>query len=157
MTSRGTPETEAALWMLAQLEPGTQDSVRRRLALRLNPPVSPLDRRLSELSFAAELLGSITPRPGWSFAYTPRKHYDAQRPPDAPSSASLVAKYGSWAEVCLHAYKLVATAGPFRLHLGSRKAGGIHKRRYCEQDAVAALQECARELNRSPSSKEVGS
>jgi hypothetical protein len=150
MMSRGTPEAEAALWMLAQLDPASQDSVRRRLALRLDPPISPLDRRLRELRFVAELLRPLRLRPGWSFAYTPRKDYDARRPPDAPSSASLIARYGSWAEVCLHAYVLVAAATPRGLGLTSRKRGK-RKRRYCQQDAVAALQECARELNRIPS------
>jgi hypothetical protein len=95
MSSKKRPEAEVALWMLAQLSPDTLDKVRRRLALRLDPPISQVERRQRELSFATELLRPIAPRAGWSFAYVPRRQYDAQRPADSPSSASLLRRAAS--------------------------------------------------------------
>jgi hypothetical protein len=138
--------------MPAQLAPGTQDKVRRRLALKLEPPFSPSARLQRDLSFAAELLRPIPPRLGWSFAYAPRNRYDRQRPPDAPSSASLVARYGSWVEVCRRAYGLVGERSRRGLHFAPRQArGNCNAQEYSQEDAAAGLRACARELNRPPS------
>ena len=104
---KGRLTANDALWMLAQLDPDTQRKVRRRLALRLAPPVSSAVGRVRELGFAAQLLRPLEPRPGWSFAYVPRRQYDELRPPTSPSSASLVTRYGSWAEACLRTYNLL--------------------------------------------------
>src|SRR5207253_2914475 len=108
MTSRGVAKVEAALWMVAQLDADTQSRVRRRLALKLDPPPSPPERRQLELRSVAELLASVAPRPGWSFAYVTRSQYDARRPAESASSAALVERYGSWIDVCRHAYHLVS-------------------------------------------------
>jgi hypothetical protein len=149
VTRKDNSDVEAALWMLAQLAPDTQNKVRRRLALRLDPPLSPIDRRQRELRFAAELLRPIAPRRGWSFPYTPRRDYDERRPPDAPSSASLTATYGSWSKVCLQAYSLLEE-GSLRPHLVTRQPGRKPSA-YNKDHAAAALQECAGEISRAPS------
>jgi len=154
MRQRGDPETEAALWMLAQLAARTQDKVRRRLAIRVDPPKSPLEHRERELGFAAKLLRPIPPRAGRSFAYVPRKEYDAQRPQHSPSSASLVVKYGSWANVCRHAYGLVCEQRRPRLNPLPRYSMKNRERlRYTKEEAAAALRDCARELDRAPSKR----
>lgn len=151
MNQGGNPEADVALWMLAQLSPESQDGVRRRLARRLNPPASPRERRERELGAAVNLLRTLKPRTGWSFAYLPRVDYDAQRPAEAPSSASLVAKYGSWVQVCSYAYELVAQqrGEPIRLSPVPAKRQRLG-RRYSKQDAATALCECADGLGRAP-------
>ena len=137
--------------MLAQLTRETQVRVRRNLALHLDPPSSSVSQRRRELSFLADLLRPLTPRPGWSFADTPRKRYDALRPPEAPSSPSLVARYGSWVDVCRLADGLIAhPKGQSRSRPQPRRRPQT-QRRYSEQDVEAALRECAVELNRVPS------
>jgi hypothetical protein len=152
VTRKDNFKAEAALWMLAQLAPATQNDVRRRLALRLDPPVSPVDRRRRELTFVAQLLRSIAPRRGWSFTYVPRSQYDAQRPLDSLSSASLVARYGSWGQVCHHAYALVAERSRGELHhLPWEVRGRKAVPQYTREAVADVLKECARELNRAPS------
>jgi hypothetical protein len=136
--------------MLAQLDPDTQDKVRRRLALRLEPPVSPAAKRRDELVLVAQLLRSVSPPPGWTFPYAARSQYDSRRTPDSPSSAALVERYGSWRNVCRQAHQLLA-GEPNRLHRDRRHPSSIAARRYAEQDAIAAIQECARDINRTPS------
>jgi hypothetical protein len=149
MTSRGGPEAEAALWMLAQLDSDTQSKIRRRLALRLDPPVPAAVERQRELGLLAELLDSLASRPGWSFPCAPRAQYDSCRSAEFPSSAALVERYGSWVAVCRAAHDLATgNANRVRTRRERSKAG----RRYSKGDAIAALHECARELNRTPSS-----
>jgi hypothetical protein len=150
--SRQGVAVDAALALLALLEPETQDRVRRRLAIRLMPPASPISQREQELGIVANLLESVTPRPGWSFPYVARKEYDAERGEGWLASASLVSKYGSWVEVCRRAHELE-----------TRKAGAIPRLRpspsrrtsvagcYTERDAITALQTCAQEIQRAPS------
>jgi hypothetical protein len=143
-----------ALWMVAQLAPETQDAVRRRLALRLDPPVSEFERRRRDLAFAGALLDSVVWRPGWSFPYVSRSEYDKHRPSSSPSSAALVARYGSWVAVCCHAHRLAAGASRVAfLGVIADKGGAARAavRRYSRQHAIAALNECADELERAPS------
>src|SRR5207244_3413091 len=83
-------------------------------------------------------------------SHVARRQYDSSRTPDLPSSAALVERYGSWRNVCRHAHHLV-TGGPNRLRKHRRHASSKIPRRYSEQDAIAAVRECAREINRPPS------
>jgi hypothetical protein len=64
-----TGEGDLTLWMLAQLEPQTQDAVRRRLALRVDKPPTALESRRRELGFVSELVRDTTPPRGWQFSY----------------------------------------------------------------------------------------
>jgi hypothetical protein len=139
--------TAATLWLIAQLSPDTQDKVRRRLALKLDPPLSPSDRRCRELRFVATLLRGIPRQAGWSFPCVPRNRYDARRPPDAPHSAALVATYGSWVNVCRHASRIGDAQKPL-LPRPSRLRQA--RRTYCMSDSVAALQACTQALLRPP-------
>jgi hypothetical protein len=154
MDERVTGDADVALWMLAQLRAETQNEVRRRLALRVNPPAAPVDDRLNELELVAELLRGAATRPGWSFPYLPRKRYDAVRSNEFPSSASLVASYGSWVSVCQNAHRMLASdTRRVGLHRSQhRRARQGMATRYTREDATTALQECARALGRAPSS-----
>jgi hypothetical protein len=79
--------------------------------------------------------------------------YDALRSETDPSSASLVAKYGSWVRVCLYAHCLNLErdgASMPRAPWITNRPGGS-KARYTREDVVSALQRCARELRRPPS------
>lgn len=150
MTVPRPGDVEAALWMLAQLERDTKDTVRRRLALRLDPPASPAAERKDELRLVAEMLRSVEPLPGLAYSYVARSQYDSRRTPASPSSASLVERYGCWRNVCRHAH-LLSTEQPNRLRKHRRQASSKAARRYSEREAIDAVQECARELKRTPS------
>jgi hypothetical protein len=143
---------EAALWLLAQLEPDVRRKVGRRLALRLDPPETPAARYSRELSFVYELLRDIEPAPGWTFPHLPRTEYDdwrsgAGQGAGAPSSASLVARYGSWLTVCFLTYRLFRGE---RTHAHPKPVRTGGRLEYTGDDAVHALRDCARALNRVP-------
>jgi Homing endonuclease associated repeat len=150
MSACRSSDAEAALWLLAQLSSETQNRVRRRITLRVDPPPSPAQTRHRELAFVADLLRSAATRPGWSFPYVSRSEHDSLRPAESPSSAALVERYGSWVDVCRHANHLV-TGTPNRLPKHRRHANTKDAHRYTKKEAIAALHECARELNRTPS------
>jgi hypothetical protein len=137
---------EAALWMLAQLEPQTQRRVRRLLALKLEPPAQTVtESRTLELRAVADLIRNV-PSPRRGHPRVRRIDYDTQRPIGAPSSASLVSRYGSWIAVCHHSHRL---AEGLPTHAVKRR--GQPMPRYTRDHFVFALRECARELNRTPS------
>jgi hypothetical protein len=146
-------DIESALWMLAQLPSDAQDRVRRSLAMRREPALAPHDDQTREFGLVAELLRSKAPRPGWSFAYVARKQYDAHRTTRQSSSASLVARYGSWTEVCRRAYALLAREQDANARLIPRRLGRQPAARmpYSASEATVALRECAHELGRPPS------
>lgn len=145
--------TEDVLWMLAQLSADDQHAIRRRLALRLTrrlPPAPPTtDDNAHELEPLAKMLAHLEPRRGWVFPYLARKEYDLQRGARSRTSGSLVAKYGSWVEVCRQAHRLLehgrTTKSPQQTKQEDRR------RRYTMEEAASALRECAQALGRPPS------
>lgn len=145
---------EAALWLLAQLEPDVQRRVRRRFALKLKPPESPSARYRRELLVVGRLLRNLDPGAGLTAPILPRAVYDEWRSQRTPatigssSSASLVARYGSWSVVCYRAYNLLAQVGGGNPWTPSTK-GRLPK--YTPADMAAALSWCAEELGRAPS------
>jgi hypothetical protein len=144
-------EVEAALWLLAQLPTHEQNKVRRRLSLRLNPPTGLHEDYRRDLCFVAEQLQGLPLRAGWSFPYLPRKEYDRTRSVGSASSAALVARYGSWVAVCRSAYRFCDASDTQRRVVTPRRRGGERRPPYTNEDAVAALRECAMLLNRVPS------
>jgi hypothetical protein len=147
-------DVDAALQMLAQLTPETQDLVRRRLALRVGArPLSTssaLGGEGHELRIVAELLRDSERRAGWSFSYVQRRRYDDERPDTSPSSAALVRRYGSWVSVCREANRFNETPETAR-RTASPKPPEALRPTYRPEDAIAALRECARRLGRPPS------
>jgi hypothetical protein len=137
--------------MFAQLNPPSQRNVWRRLSLRFDTPCSPATQRRQELHKLAELLATTQAPPGWSFRHINRKEYDKARTTEAPSSVTLVNRYGTWVNACRHADRLVADrANTLVKH--RRAALSTAPRKYTRPAIVAALRECAAELHRVPSS-----
>jgi hypothetical protein len=148
---KGNAEAEAALWLLAQLPTHAQNKVRRRLALRLNPPTGPYEGYAKDLRFVADQLGGVQLRAGWSYPYLPRNEYDRKRRVGSASSAGLVARYGSWVAVCRYAFRLCDASETQRRVVAPPRRLGERRPPYTAGDAAAALRECAEELDRVPS------
>lgn len=98
-------QTEAALWLLAQLDPHVQRRLWRRLALKLDPPQRLYAQYVRDLAAVQRVL-SADARRDLGFEYVERREYDKLRSPDARSSDVLVSRYGSWVRVCFVASRL---------------------------------------------------
>lgn len=138
---------ELVLAMLAAASERTRREIHRLLAAELQPPPTAAQRRLAELSFLSSLLdGPLVD--GSEFRHCERLEYDRLRPPGAPSSRHLVETYGSWPRACRAAYGLQqdgTTTGPGRPWPGALR-GEPRPERFTRQEAIAAVQRCAREL-----------
>jgi hypothetical protein len=143
---------DAIAAMLALLDEDALTEIERALVLTLRPADSPTARRVAELGFLAELL-SRTPRErGFKISYAAREDHDRLRPPDAPASARLVERYGSWRAACWHAYGQLPDGrwlGPSR-PWPSALRGQARIRPYTREEVLASIRHCARELRRRP-------
>jgi hypothetical protein len=129
--------------------------VGRALHARLNAPPTPAERRVAELRYLTRLLEERPQYPERP-PYVPRTVYDERRAseaPDAPPSARLTERYGSWARACRAAWGLLSDGRYFgKAQPWPRPPG--RPANFTVEEAVASVQECATALGRIPSSHE---
>jgi hypothetical protein len=138
--------------MLTHLDEPALAEIERALLLTLHRPDSPTERRLAELGFLAQLLARTPRERGFRVSYIERGDYDQLRPPEAPRSARLVDRYGSWRAVCWHADGLLpdgrwlGPSRPWPSVLESRP----RVRPYTRDEVLVSIAQCANELCRRP-------
>src|SRR5439155_12421133 len=119
---------------------------------RLNAPPSAAERRVKELHFLTRLLEE-QPQPLNRLPYVPRKHYDERRAtdaPEAPPSARLQERFGSWARACHAAWGLREDGRSF----GEEQPWPRPPRRrkpFAIEDAKTSVRQCADAIGRIPS------
>ena len=146
-------EAKPVVVMLDHLNQEALAELARAMECSLRPVPTPAQRRVAELGFLASLLNEIEPAPGWSFSMIERWRYDELRNAEAPSSALLVRRYGSWRGACYAAFGLQSDGrwiGPGR-PWPSTTPNRRYEWRYTRDDALKALRECADDLGRRPS------
>ena len=144
--------------MLALLAEADRETFARALHQHVHAPASAAERRVRELGFLAQLLDE-QPQPPERLPFVERKHYDQRRKteaPDAPTSAWLVERFGSWKRVCWAAWSLLPD--------GRKPMGGTpHPRspprrprpaEYTVAEAINSVLACAAALGRTPSSRD---
>jgi hypothetical protein len=142
--------------MLRLLTPTGIAEIEHALRLQLAPRFpTPARQRRSELGYLAELMDR-SQRAGHH--HIERSTYDRDRPGDAPSSAALVRKFGSWRRACR-----AASSG---LKVTGKKGGGAplpwiggppgssRPPPYTREEVAAAIRACARDLGRRPTAYE---
>src|SRR4051812_709019 len=95
--------------MLNRLNPASKQEFTRRLHARVHAPKAAAERRLADLGYLAGLLDE-RPQPPERLPYIERKIYDQRRPleaPEAPLTARLTERYGSWERACYAAWGLL--------------------------------------------------
>jgi len=123
--------------------------------LRRGEP-TPTHRRTEELGHLAELVRAelAERRPGDRRPpRVPRKAYDRDRPPGAPSSRALVRRHGSWLAACRAAAALDAGERPASpgKPWATPSLGRRRNPDYTREDVVEAVIEVAKRLDRDPS------
>lgn len=125
----------------------------RALHARLNAPPTAAERRVKELRFLARLLDE-QPQPLERLPYVLRAHYDERRAadaPEAPSSARLQKRFGSWPRACHAAWGLRDDGRWF----GEGQPWPRPTRRpkhFTVEEAKASVRQCATSIGRVPSS-----
>lgn len=157
MTGDDDPSARVVAAMLEQLEPICLAELEQALSLLLKTELSPAERRVRDLGFVAEILNATPREPHQTYPLIRRQRYDAlraQRKPDAPASERLVHHYGNglWRMVCRKAYgvladgRYVGISSPLPTHCAHLVAP------YTRAEVWAAVNRCAVELGRIPSS-----
>jgi hypothetical protein len=146
--------------MLDVLPTSAIAELERALRLRLFPSARPMDERVVELGFLAELLAELLPPAsrdpeGAAPRRIDRTIYDTRRPaeaPGAPPSARLVERYGSWMNASRAADGLLAdgrylgTSKPWRTPARGQARADV----YTREEVRAAIRACALELGCRP-------
>jgi hypothetical protein len=139
--------------MIERLPPEAVEEVARVLHARLNAPPTAAERRVKELFFLTRLLEE-QPQPVDRLPYILRYLYDARRAtdaPDAPPSARLQERFGSWPRACHAAWGLREDGRSF----GEGQPWPKPPRRrkpYSVEEAKASVRACAKAIGRIPSS-----
>lgn len=134
--------------MLDQLDEPSLVELERAILLTLHVAETPSERRIAELGFLASLLAKQKRRPNHRAAYIERDDYDRLRPPEAPLSARLIERYGSFRAACWHAYGLLEDGrwlGPSR-PWPTVGVGEYRVRAYSREEVLDSIRQCAREL-----------
>lgn len=126
--------------------------VAEALRYRLAPPEkTPKERRLADFGLLRVLINAAEgASPG-------RDEYDGKRTGDAPSSRTLVDRYGTWWEACAIAARMEADGRlpPGRTFSGGRFARGREGvEPYTVEEVVSAVRLCAFSLGRPPTSSD---
>lgn len=141
--------------MIEALPAEAVEEVGRALHARLNAPITAAERRVKELLFLTRLLEE-QPQPPDRLPYIPRKLYDQRRvtdAPDAPLSARLHERFGSWIRACHAAWGLRDDGRSF----GEAQPWPRTPRRrnaYSVDEAKASVRQCADAIGHRPSSYE---
>ncbi len=139
--------------MLAVLDDDARETLARALHQHVHAPPSASERRVAELGFLSRLLNE-QPQPPDRLPYIARKLYDERRErdaPDAPLSARLQEKFGSWPRACHGAWGLLEDGrswGPGEPWPRPPR----HPKDYTPEEAAASVRRCADVLRRIPSS-----
>jgi hypothetical protein len=146
-------------WAYAQLNDQQARELRNRILCDLIPHYeTPAERRAAELGAVAAFLRDAEPELGLGYPIPLRIDYDRSRPAAAPSSRTLVRRYGSWHAVCAAAFR-VAPDGTYdrtnRGWLGNQPWPpwnlDIHGRpRYTRDEVIDAVRQCGAALGRVP-------
>ena len=148
------PELAPLRAMISGLPAAALEEVARALHARLNAPPSAAQRRIRELGYLARLLDE-RPQPPERLPYFPRVLYDERRPiekPDAPPSARLQERFGSWPRACHAAWGLkpdgrsISSADPWPRPARGARIGAV--------EAIASVCRMAAAIGRAPSSHE---
>jgi hypothetical protein len=142
--------------MLPLLDTAALEELERALLIVLHPADDPRERRRAELGCLAALLAEFQPRPGSRVSYISRETYDELRSDDAPHSARLVERYGSWRAACWHAYGLLPDGrwlGPSR-PWPTPGEGQVRVLPYTREEVLDSIRRCERALRRIPSSSD---
>src|SRR5256885_249651 len=86
--------------MLPYLDREELAEVERAARLTALRAATTAELRIARLGYLRQRLATQPPDAGLKFPIIRRTLYDEARPPDAPSSESLVAEFGSWTSVC---------------------------------------------------------
>jgi hypothetical protein len=142
--------------MLAQLSHDDKRTLAAALHQHLFAPPPAAELRVRELGLLARLLDE-EPQDPERLPYVERRRYDERRARDqseAPASARLVERFGTWQRACRSAWGLLPD--------GRSSMGGspyprrhAHRRRpakYTEAEAIASVRLCRDTLGRWPSS-----
>jgi hypothetical protein len=144
--------------MLDRLDSTARQEFAQRLHQRVHAPEAAAERRLADLGFLTRLLDEQPQRPD-RLAYIERKTYEQRRPleaPNAPLSARLVERYGSWHRACFAAWGLLNDG---RNRFGTRRPPGTLPGRhrppaYTADECFSSVRACAAALGKIPSSFE---
>lgn len=148
------PELAPLRAMISGLPAAALEEVARALHARLNAPPTAAERRVRELGYLARLLDE-RPQPPERLPYIPRNVYDERRATekaDAPTSARLQERFGSWAHACHAAWGLK----PDGRSIGAADAWPHPPRTsaFGAEDAKASVRRLASAIGRAPSSHE---
>ena len=141
--------------MLAVLDDDARETLARALHQHVHAPPSAAKRRVAELGFLARLLNE-QPQPPDRLPYVSRKLYDQRREsgaPDAPLSARLQERFGSWQRACHAAWGLLSDGrswGPGEPWSRPPR----HPKNYTVDEVVASVRACAEAVGHIPSSGE---
>jgi hypothetical protein len=142
------------LAMLRLLPTEAIEEVGRALHARLNAPPTAAERRVRDLAYLAELLDERPQFPDRP-AYIPRKLYDERRAaekPEAPPSARLQQRFGSWERACKAAWGLKPDGRSIGDGYPWTSFGG--GRMFTEEEARVSVRQFASKFGRAPSSTE---
>jgi len=148
----------ALLVMLDHLVPAGQVELEGALAAHLTPPVDVTARRVAELiALTRALEGSLAvhiPNHPVAPVQVAQKDYDMLRPAEAPTSGTLVKRYGHWESACRAAWGLLPDGRktqPGRAW-SARLRGRSMPDGYTPKEVQRAIRACATALCRRPSS-----
>jgi hypothetical protein len=152
-TDTGVPVPASLAAMLDQLEPAQLKRLEIVLRAKLRTAPTKREEREHELGVLNAMLAEAGllehPRP-----HLARGAYDRDRPEDAPRSARLVERYGSWFDACKPASSLNlagGTKGAAR-PWPSKHRGGHRGRKFTREEIIEAVIRCAAVVDRVPSS-----
>lgn len=140
--------------MFQWLDLEEQEVFLRAAHQRLFAPQTFAQRRAAELGFLAKLLDEVPQSPD-RLPYVQRAEYDKRRPteaPDAPLSARLVERYGSWRKACYVAWGLLPDGS--NRYIKGPVTGRPRPAPYTREEAVASVLQCAEAIGHIPSSGE---